>query len=158
MIYTLEFNKTFEGLLRVSASAGSNREQAIAIFEDDSAFLHLVRRASLNADVVRTLKRAVVIALGPARKRTICEGLELTDEQLMLWGSWDGTHCLLRQTRSAGPCRRCSTLVPYRHCEEPAARVQGRSRCIRRVIASARRRTIHGGSDRCGSSTRRVNA
>jgi hypothetical protein len=85
--------------LRVSASAGSNREQAIAIFEDDRAFLHLVRRASLNADVVRTLKRRSSSRLVRPGNAPFVKALELTDEQLMLWGSWDGTHCLLRQTR-----------------------------------------------------------
>jgi hypothetical protein len=84
MIYRLEFSKTFEGLLRVSATTDNSREQAITIYEDDRAFLHLVRHASFDPAVVRTLERAVVIAFSPSRTRTTCDGLELTNEQVIL--------------------------------------------------------------------------
>ena len=87
----------------MSASAGSHREQAVAIYEDDRAFLRLVRRTFLDADVVRTLERAVVIAFGPASTRTICEGLELTDEQLSLWVSGWHADSLLRTDPKCRP-------------------------------------------------------
>ena len=78
MVYRLEFDRTFEGLLKVSISAGSHSNHAIAIYEDDRAFLGLV-----DPCVVMTLQRAVIITFSPAKSRTTCEGLMLTDEQLI---------------------------------------------------------------------------
>jgi hypothetical protein len=83
MVYKLEFDRTFEGLLRVCVSAGSHSDHAIAIYEDDRAFLSLVRIAFLDPCIVMTLQRAVIIAFSPAKSHTTCEGLTLTDEQLI---------------------------------------------------------------------------
>jgi hypothetical protein len=80
----LEFTKTFEGLLRVSVSAGDARDRVIAIYEDDRTFLRLVRNAISDSDVVMTLERAVIIAFSPTKTPTHCDGLALTDEQLVL--------------------------------------------------------------------------
>jgi hypothetical protein len=80
----LEFNKTFEGFLRVTVSDCDSRDRAIAIYEDDRAFLRLVRNAISDPHVVTTVERAVIIAFSPTKTPTHCDGLALTDEQLVL--------------------------------------------------------------------------
>jgi len=82
MLYKLSFNKTQEGLLRVSASVGRKAERAIAIYENDEVFLRLVHHAGLVQEVVESLEKAVEIAVSPARTPSCCEEIDITDVQL----------------------------------------------------------------------------
>ncbi len=63
MLYKLSFTKTADGLLRVSASVGRTSEHVIAIYQSDLAFLHLLKHADLNQEVIDKLERAVEIGL-----------------------------------------------------------------------------------------------
>lgn len=74
--------KTADGLSRVSASVGRTSEHVIAIYQSDLAFLHLLKHADLNQEVIGKLERAVEIGFGPARTPACCEEVELGDDQL----------------------------------------------------------------------------
>lgn len=81
MYYNLSFTRTYEGLLRVAVAIDSSKE-ALAIFEDDKAFLSLVRQSQLEPEVVAKLERAVIIAYSPRGSSTSCEQVHLTPHQL----------------------------------------------------------------------------
>jgi hypothetical protein len=82
MVYRLEISKTYEGLLRVKVTAATNCEFALVIYEDDKAFLRLVKHAGLPAEDERCLEKAVVIAFSPINPGSFCEDIELSEEQL----------------------------------------------------------------------------
>lgn len=82
MVYKLEISKTYERLLRVRVTVANNFELALGIYEDDKAFLRLVKHARLAAEDERCLEKAVVIAFSPISTGSVCEDLELSDEQL----------------------------------------------------------------------------
>jgi hypothetical protein len=82
MVYKLEFSKTYEGLLRVRVTTENYFECALAIYEDDRAFLHLVKRAGLRLEDERSMERAVVLAFSPMSIGSSCEDLDVTQEQL----------------------------------------------------------------------------
>jgi hypothetical protein len=82
MLYRLAFAKTSEGLLRVTASIGRSSEHVVAIYQDDGVFLHLIRHAGLDPEIVTTLEREVGRAFGPAQPPTCCEDIELINDQL----------------------------------------------------------------------------
>jgi hypothetical protein len=82
MVYKLEISKTFESRLRVRVTAANTFEFALAIYEDDKAFLRLVKHAGLTAKGERCLEKAVVIAFSPIGTESLCESLELSDAQL----------------------------------------------------------------------------
>jgi len=82
MIHKLGLSRTFEGLVRVTASIGSSAEYAIAIYENEDAFLHLVRHAGLDEITVSTLENLVGSGPNSLRGPAYCENIELTDEQL----------------------------------------------------------------------------
>ena len=84
MVYKLSFTKTAEGLLRVSASVNRASAHVIAIYQDDHAFLHLLKHAGLAEEVIGPLERAVETGFGPAGTPACCEEVELNDEQLSL--------------------------------------------------------------------------
>ena len=84
MLQKLSFTRTADGLLRVSASVGRASEHVIAIYQSDLAFLHLLKHAGLNQEVIDKLERAVEIGFGPARTPACCEEVELGDDQLSL--------------------------------------------------------------------------
>jgi hypothetical protein len=82
MVYKLEISKTHEGFLRVRVTARNNFEFALAVYEDDKAFLRLVKHAGLTAEDQRCVEKAVVIAFSPISTESLCEDLELSEEQL----------------------------------------------------------------------------
>lgn len=82
MAYDLEISKTYEGLLRIRVTVVDHLECALAIYEDDRAFLLLVKRSGLRPEDARRLEKAVVIAFSPMGAASSCEGVELTEEQL----------------------------------------------------------------------------
>jgi hypothetical protein len=82
MLYRLAFAKTSEGLLRVTASVGRSSEYVVAIYQNDEVFLHLIRHANLDPEIVTTLEREVVRTFGPAQPQTCCEDIELINDQL----------------------------------------------------------------------------
>jgi hypothetical protein len=84
MHYRLSFNKTHEGLLRVSASAGRVSEQVISMYDDDQVFLTLVGHAGLRPEIEQAIQTAVQIGFGPAKTPSCCEEVDLNDDQLAL--------------------------------------------------------------------------
>jgi hypothetical protein len=84
MLYRLSFNRTHEGLLRVSASAGRVSEQVISMYDDDQVFLNLVGHAGLRPDTEQAIQTAVQIGFGPAKTPSWCEEVDLSDDQLAL--------------------------------------------------------------------------
>ncbi|MBB5327933.1 hypothetical protein HDF14_001539 [Edaphobacter lichenicola] len=84
MLYRLSFNKTDEGLLRVSASTEPSSEQVISMYDDDQVFLHLVGYAGLGPEIEQAIRTAVQIGFGPANTPSCCEEVELNDHQLAL--------------------------------------------------------------------------
>ena len=82
MFYRLTFAKTYEGLLRVTASVGRSSEYIVAIYQNDEAFLHLIQHAGLDPEVATRLEMDVDRAFGPARTPICCEELELSNDQL----------------------------------------------------------------------------
>jgi hypothetical protein len=82
IVYKFEFSKTYEGLLRVRVKTDNYFECALAIYEDDRAFLRLVKRAGLPPENERSMERAVVLAFSPMSTGLFCEDLEVTQEQL----------------------------------------------------------------------------
>jgi hypothetical protein len=84
MLYRLSFNKTHEGLLRVSASAGRVSEQVISMYDDDQVFLTLLGHAGLRPETERAIRTAVQIGFGPPKTPSCCEEVDLNDDQLAL--------------------------------------------------------------------------
>ena len=84
MLYRLSFNKTHEGLLRVSASVGRIAEQAISMYDDDQVFLNLISHAGLSPEIEQAIRTAVQIGFSPAKTPSCCEEVELNDDQLAL--------------------------------------------------------------------------
>jgi hypothetical protein len=82
MVYKFEISKTYEGLLRIRATASNELDCALIVYEDDGAFLRLVKDAGLRSEDERCLEKAVVVAFSPMRIPSICEDLELSDDQL----------------------------------------------------------------------------
>jgi hypothetical protein len=82
MLYTLQLSKTFKGLVRVKASIGRSAESVIAIYENEDAFLKLVRHADLDDSTVSTLENMVANAFSSPRRPTCCADIQLTNEQL----------------------------------------------------------------------------
>ena len=82
VVYKLEFSKTYEGLLRVRVTTDNYLECALAIYEDDRAFLRLVKHAGLPPENERSMERAVVLAFSPMSTGPFCEHLEVTQGQL----------------------------------------------------------------------------
>jgi hypothetical protein len=71
MLYKLSFTKTSQGLLRVSA-----------IYQDDHAFLHLLKHAGVTEDGIAKLGRAVEVGFVPTETPACREEVELSDGQL----------------------------------------------------------------------------
>jgi hypothetical protein len=84
MLYRLSFNKTREGLLRISASAGRVSEQVISMYDDDQVFLTLLGHAGLRPETEQAIQTAVQIGFGPAKTPSCCEEVDLNDDQLGL--------------------------------------------------------------------------
>ncbi|HEX3966631.1 MAG TPA: hypothetical protein VHW70_01575 [Edaphobacter sp.] len=82
MIYKFVISKTYEGLLRVRVTTANHFELALVIYDDDKAFLRLVRHAGLTAQNERLLERAVVVAFSPIRAESFCDDIDLSEEQL----------------------------------------------------------------------------
>lgn len=82
MLYRLEISKTYEGLLRIGVTSREHLEYTLAIYEDDRAFLFLVKHSRLRPEDESRLERAVVIAFSTMGSVSSCEDLELSDEQL----------------------------------------------------------------------------
>jgi hypothetical protein len=82
MLYKLSFTKTSQGLLRVSASVGRASDHVIAIYQDDHAFVHLLKHAGVTEDVIAKLGRAVEVGFGPTGTPACCEEVELSDGHL----------------------------------------------------------------------------
>lgn len=81
-MYTLSFTKTYEGLLKVTVRSGASPHEAVAIYEDDKAFLHLVRYCEIPPNDAHLLERAVIIGFSRVGKPMDCEDLHLSDQQL----------------------------------------------------------------------------
>jgi hypothetical protein len=77
-----EISKTYEGFLQVRVTAKNNCEFALAIYEDNKTFLRLVKHAGLRPEDERCVEKAVVIAFSLIRTESLCEDLELSEEQL----------------------------------------------------------------------------
>jgi hypothetical protein len=82
MLYRLQLSKTFEGLVRVTASIGRSSEYVIAIYEDEETLLYLVRHAGLCSSTVTILENMVASAFSSLGRRACCEEVELNNDQL----------------------------------------------------------------------------
>jgi ArsR family metal-binding transcriptional regulator len=83
MRYKLAFNKTHDGLLKITTSIGGVSEKVISIYESDQVFLSVVKQSDLDFEVVAALEEAVNTAFSPAQTPSCCEEVELSDDQLI---------------------------------------------------------------------------